>query len=92
VARPLPALSLAGAGPSSRTLRAVKELNVPGMTVSYAAQKYALSPSVLFRWRKLMSEGGKQAVKADDNVVAAAEMRELKKHIRELERRLAKRH
>lgn len=71
-------------------LRAVEELNVPGMTVSYVARKYAISPSLLFRWRKLMSEGGKQAVKADDEVVAAAEVRELKKRIRELERVLGR--
>ena len=37
-----------------------------------------------------MSEGGKQAIKADDDVVAAAEVRELKKRIRELERVLGK--
>lgn len=37
-----------------------------------------------------MSEGGKQAIKADDEVVAAAEVRELKKRIRELERVLGK--
>lgn len=71
-------------------LRAVEELNVPGMTVSYVARKYAISPSLLFRWRKLMSEGGKQAIKGDDEVVAAAEVRELKKRIRELERVLGR--
>ena len=71
-------------------LRAVEELSVPGMTVSYVARKYAISPSLLFRWRKLMSEGGKQAIKADDDVVAAAEVRELKKRIRELERVLGR--
>jgi transposase len=71
-------------------LRAVEELNVPGMTVSYVARKYAISPSLLFRWRKLMSEGGKLAIKADDDVVAAAEVRELKKRIRELERVLGR--
>lgn len=37
-----------------------------------------------------MSEGGKQAIKADDEVVAAAEVRELKKRIRELERVLGR--
>lgn len=74
----------------AQKLRAVEELNVPGMTVSYVARKYAISPSLLFRWRKLMSEGGKQAIKADDDVVAAAEVRELKKRIRELERVLGK--
>lgn len=71
-------------------LRAVDELNVPGMTVSYVARKYGISPSLLFRWKKLMSEGGKQAIKADDEVVAAAELRELKKRVRELERVLGR--
>jgi transposase len=37
-----------------------------------------------------MSEGGKQAIKADDDVVAAAELRDLKKRIRELERVLGR--
>ena len=37
-----------------------------------------------------MTEGGKQAIQADDDVVAAAEVRELKKRIRELERVLGK--
>jgi transposase len=71
-------------------LRAVEELNVPGMTVSYVIRKYGISPRLLFRWRKLMSEGGKQAIKADDEVVAAAELRELKKCVRELERVLGR--
>ena len=37
-----------------------------------------------------MTEGGKQAIQADDDVVAAAEVRELKKRIRDLERVLGK--
>lgn len=37
-----------------------------------------------------MSEGGKEAIKADDDVVAASEVRELKKQIRELQRVLGK--
>lgn len=37
-----------------------------------------------------MSEGGKQAIKADDEVVAAAELRDLKKRVRELERVLGR--
>ena len=37
-----------------------------------------------------MSEGGKTAVQADDQVVGAAEFRALKKHVRELERLLGK--
>ena len=37
-----------------------------------------------------MTEGGKEAVRADDEVVARAEVRELEKRIRELERVLGK--
>jgi len=62
----------------------------PGMSVSYVARKYDVSPSQLFNWRRRMSEGGKEAIKADDDVVAASEVRELKKQIRELQRVLGK--
>ena len=37
-----------------------------------------------------MTEGGQEAIRADDQVVAAAEVRELKRQIRELERLLGK--
>ena len=37
-----------------------------------------------------MTEGGKEAIRCDDVVVSAAEVRELKKRIRELERVLGK--
>ena len=63
---------------------------MPGMNVSYVARRNGLSPSQLFRWRKLMSDGGKTAVQADDQVVGAGEVRALKKRIRDLERMLGK--
>ena len=71
-------------------LRMVEESYFPGMTVSYVARKNGVAPSLLFRWRKLMSEGGKVAVGSGDSVVSAAEARELKKRIRDLERMLGK--
>jgi len=74
----------------SEKLRAVHEVSQPGMTVSYVARKYGISPSLLFKWRKLMADGGKEAIKANDEVVSAAEVRELKKRIRELERVLGR--
>ena len=37
-----------------------------------------------------MTEGGKEAVRADDEVVASAEVRALERRIRELERVLGK--
>jgi transposase len=68
----------------------VQESLQPGMNVSYVARKHGISPSLLFRWRKLMSDGGKVAVQADDQVVGAGEVRALKKRIRDLERMLGK--
>lgn len=76
--------------PLSEKLRAVEEASAPGMTVSYIARKYGIAPRLLFKWRRLMMEGGQEAVRAEDQVVAAAEVRELKRQIRELERLLGK--
>lgn len=58
----------------------------PGMSISYVARRHGISPSLLFGWRRRMSEGGKEAVRADDSVVASSEVRALEKRIRELER------
>ncbi len=76
--------------PLAEKLRIVEESCRPGMSVSYVARKYGVAPSLLFRWRKLMSEGGKVAVQADEEVVSASENRALKKRVRELERLLGK--
>ena len=71
-------------------LRIVEESSQPGMSVSYVARKHGIAPNQLFRWRKLMSEGGKAAIEANDHVVGASEVRALKKRIRDLERLLGK--
>src|SRR5580700_9077002 len=71
-------------------LAIVAETMQPGMSISYVARRHGLSPSLLFRWRRLMSEGGKEAVRADDAVVAASEVRRLEERVRELERLLGR--
>jgi transposase len=71
-------------------LAVVAETMQPGMSVSYVARRHGLSPSLVFRWRQLMSEGGKEAVRADDEVVAASELRRLEERVRELERLLGR--
>ena len=76
--------------PLAEKLRIVEESSRPGMSVSYVARKYGVAPSLLFRWRKLMNEGGKVAVQADEEVVSVSENRALKKRVRELERLLGK--
>lgn len=71
-------------------LRIVEESSLPGMSVSFVARKHGIAPSLLFRWRKLMSEGGKTAIKSNDQVVSKAEARAMKKRIRDLERMLGR--
>ena len=71
-------------------LAVLAEASQPGMSISYVARRHGISPSLLFGWRRRMTEGGKEAVRADDEVVASAEVRALEKRIRELERVLGK--
>ena len=75
---------------TEQKLAVVAETMQPGMSISYVARRHGLSPSLLFRWRQLMSEGGKQAVRVDDEVVGAAEVRRLEEKVRELERMLGR--
>ena len=71
-------------------LAVLAEASAPGMTISYVARRHGISPSLIFGWRRRMTEGGKEAVRADDEVVASAEVRALQKRIRELERVLGR--
>ena len=71
-------------------LAVLAEASAPGMTISYVARRHGISPSLIFGWRRRMTEGGKEAVRADDEVVASAEIRALQKRIRELERVLGR--
>ena len=71
-------------------LGVVAETMQPGMSISYVARRHGLSPSLVFRWRRLMSEGGREAVRADDEVVPAAELRRLEERVRGLERLLGR--
>ena len=62
----------------------------PGVSVSAVARQHGVSPSLLFKWRQLMSQGGQVAVKADEDVVAASRLRDLELRVRELERLLGR--
>jgi transposase len=68
----------------------LEEAEHPGSSVSAVARKYGVNPNQMFHWRKLMREGALVAVGADDHVVPASEVKELKAQIRELERLLGK--
>jgi transposase len=49
--------------PTEHKLAIVAETMQPGMSISYVARRHGLSPSLVFRWRRLMSEGGKEAIR-----------------------------
>jgi transposase len=75
---------------TEQKLAVVAEAMQPGMSISYVARRHGLSPSLVFRWRRLMADGGREAVRADDEVVSAAETRRLEERVRELERQLGR--
>jgi transposase len=75
---------------TEQKLAVVAETMQPGMSISYVARRHGLSPSLVFRWRQLMSEGGKEAVRVDDDVVGASEVRRLEERVRDLERMLGR--
>lgn len=75
---------------AEQKLRMVEESFRSGETVSVVARRHGLAPNLLFRWRRLASEGGAAAVTADDGVTSNAEVRRLEERIRELERQLGR--
>jgi transposase len=75
---------------TEQKLLVVNETLQPGMSIRYVARRHGLSPSLVFGWRRLMSEGGKEAVRVDEDVVAASEVRRLEDRVRELERLLGR--
>jgi transposase len=75
---------------TEQKLAVVSERMQPGMSISYVARRHALSSRLVFRWRRLMTEGGHEAVRADDEVVPASDVRRLEERVRELERCLGR--
>src|SRR5207302_10950256 len=71
-------------------LAVIAETMQPGMSISYVARRHGLSPSLVFRWRRLMSEGGKEAVRANDEVGCGFRGPRLEERVRELERLLGR--
>jgi len=71
-------------------VRLVEQTYQPGMSVSLVARRHGVAANLLFRWRKLMREGGLSAVGANEPVVPASEHKALKAQVRELERLLGK--
>ncbi len=68
----------------------VLETEQPGMSVSVVARRYEVHPNQLFRWRRLFHEGALTAVRAEEELVPFAVVKELKRRIRDLERMLGR--
>lgn len=73
---------------TAQKLRIIEESEEPGASVSEVARRNGVAPNLLFRWRRLMAEGGTVAVGSDETVVSASELRRLEERVRELERLL----
>ena len=76
-------------GPEEK-LRLIEESFEPGETVSSVARHNGVAPNLLFRWRRLMSEGGATAVGSDEPVIGTSEVCRLEERVRELERLLGR--
>ncbi len=59
-------------------------------SISAVARRNGVAPNLLYRWRKLMLEGGSVAVAQDDSVTGNKIVREMDARIRELERQLGR--
>ncbi|HFF0297717.1 TPA: IS3 family transposase, partial [Raoultella ornithinolytica] len=61
-----------------------------GYTVSLVARQYGITPSLLFKWKRLMNEGGKSAIAAGDEVVSVSGLKALEKKVKQLEQMLGR--
>lgn len=75
---------------AAEKLRIVEETLTGGDSVSAVARRHGVAPNLLYRWRRLMTEGGAVAVQADDSVTGNGEVRRMEERIRELERQLGR--
>ena len=75
---------------ASEKLRIVEETLDGRSSISVVARRHGVAPNLLYRWRRLMLEGGRVAVASDDAVTGNKTVRQLEERVRELERQLGK--
>lgn len=75
---------------AAQKLRMVEETWQTGESISEVARRNGVAPNLLYRWRRLLIEGGAVAVQADDAVTGNGDVRRLEERIRELERQLGR--
>ena len=59
---------------TEQKLRIIEESFEPRETMSSVARRHGVAPNLLFRWRRLMSEGGVAAVGSDEPVVKVSDL------------------
>ena len=75
---------------TEQKLQIIEESFLPGETVSSVARRCGVAPNLLYRWRRLLTEGGAAAVGSDEPVVGSSEVRRLEERVRDLERLLGR--
>lgn len=75
---------------AAEKLRIVQETLDDRASISVVARRNGVAPNLLYRWRRLMLEGGSVAVTEDDDVTSNRVVREMENRIRELERQLGR--
>lgn len=75
---------------SSEKLRIVEEALDKTASISVVARRNGVAANLLYRWRRLMLEGGAVAVSEDDAVISNRAVRQMEDRIRELERQLGR--
>ncbi len=71
-------------------LRIVEETLDDRSSISVVARRNGVAPNLLYRWRRLMLEGGSVAVTEDDDVTSNKVVRQMEDRVRELERQLGR--
>lgn len=75
---------------AAEKLRIVEETLDDRASISVVARRNGVAPNLLYRWRRLMLEGGSVAVSEDDDVPSNKVVRQMEDRIRELERQLGR--
>jgi transposase-like protein len=75
---------------ASEKLRILEETPEEDASISIVARRNGVARSLLYRWCRLMLEGGAVAVSTDDDVTSNRAVRQMEERIRELERQLGR--
>ena len=75
---------------AAEKLRIVEETLDGQTSISVIARRNGVGANLLYRWRRLMLEGGSVAVADDDDVTSNRVVREMEARIREFERQLGR--